>query len=386
MSAFHTKKALSLMNFDLTAEQKLLQKTVQDFSRQEIEPFAEEIDRQNRVPDDLIKKMAAMKLLGMTLPEEYGGADLGALDCVLAIEQLSDSGTGAWWLAGFNNSIPKSVLEFGTEEQKRKYLPPVCTGDVYASIQFTEPETGSDPKALTTRATLEGDFYIVSGSKRFSTFGAREGFAVLYAKDANGQCTAFIADKNVQGYSTGQSYELMGSGGIEAVDVYYDSYRLPKENMLGVQGKGMEILLRWIAEEKIQQCAACLGIAGAALVEAVSYSKSRNTRNGHLSDLQGIRWMLAEMRSKLNAARWVAYRAALLKDNNDSDWVTEAAIAKTFVVPAAMEVVELSRRIHGCYGYTKEFKIERLYRAIAGASVIAVSLEINKSIIGASLL
>jgi len=374
------------MNFDLTDEQKLLQKTVQDFSRQEIEPFAEEIDRQNRVPDDLIKKMAALKLLGMTLPEEYGGTGLGALDLVLAIEQLSDSGSGAWWLAGFNNSIPKSVLEFGTEEQKRKYLPPVCAGDVYASIQFTEPETCSDPKALTTRATLEGDSYILNGAKRFSTFGARDGFAVLYAKDDNGQCTAFIADKNIKGYSSGQSYELMGSGGIEAVDVYYDNYRLPKENMLGVQGKGMEILLRWIAEEKIQQCAACLGIASAALTEAVSYSKNRSIRNGHLSDLQGIRWMLAEMRSKLNAVRWVTYRAALLKDNNDSDWVTEAATAKTFVAPAAMEVVELSRRIHGCYGYTKEFKIERLYRAIAGASVIAVSLEINKSIIGASLL
>jgi alkylation response protein AidB-like acyl-CoA dehydrogenase len=374
------------MNFDLTEEQKLLQKTVREFSQREIEPIAEMIDRENKVPDDLIQKMADLKLLGMTLPEEYGGTGLGFLDCVLAIEQLSDSGTGAWWLAGFNNSIPKSLFEFGTEEQKRKYLPPVCAGNAYASIQFTEPDTGSDPKALTTRAMLDGDYYVVNGAKRFSTFGARAGFAILYAKDDNGECTALIADKNSEGYSTGRPYELMGSGGIEAVDVYYQNFRLPKENVLGVSGKGMKILRRWIAEEKIQQCGACLGIAGAALAEAISYSKNRNLRSGPLSGLQGIRWMLAEMKAKLNASRWVTYRAALMKDHNDPDWVIEAATAKTFVAPAAMEIVELSRRIHGCYGYTKEFKIERLYRAIAGASVVAVSLEINKSITAASLL
>jgi alkylation response protein AidB-like acyl-CoA dehydrogenase len=374
------------MNFDLTEEQKLLQKTVLEFTRREIEPVAKDIDRENKAPDDLIKRLADLKLLGMTLPEEFGGSGSGSLNCVLAVEQISYSGTGAWWLLAFNNSIPESVLRFGTAEQKRKYLPPVCKGDVYASIQFTEPDTGSDPKALTTKATLEGDHYRINGVKRFSTFGARDGFAVLYAKDDSGQCTAFLADKNIEGYSAGRTYDLMGGGGIEAVDIYYDNYRLPQENVLGMQGKGMEILLPWISDEKIQQCGACLGIAGAAVDEAVSYSKNRNAGRSHLSDLQGIRWMLAEMQAKLNAARWVTYRAALLKDKNSSDWMAEAATAKMFVVPAAMEIVELSRRIHGCYGYTREFKIERLYRAIAGASAIAVSLEINKSITGASLL
>jgi alkylation response protein AidB-like acyl-CoA dehydrogenase len=374
------------MNFDLTEEQKLLQKTVREFTRLEIEPAAKKIDQESRLPDGLIKKFADLKLLGMALPEEYGGAGLCSLDCLLAIEQISYSGTGVWWLAGFNNSIPGSVLTFGTEAQKRKYLPPVCKGDSYASIQFTEPDTGSDPKALTTRAALQEGYYLVNGVKRFSTFGARDGFAVLYTKDDDGQCTAFIADKNTDGYSAGTAYELMGGGGIEAVDIYYDKYRMPRENVLGVPGKGMEILLSWIAEEKIQQCGACLGIAAAALDEAISYSKARSIRNGRQSDLQGIRWMLAEMQAKLNAARWVAYRAAFLKDKAAPDWMTEAATAKIFVVPATMEIVELSRRIHGAYGYTKEFKIERLYRAIAGAAVIAVSLEINRSITGASLL
>ena len=374
------------MNFDLTEEQRLLQRTVKEFTLQEIDPVAGDIDKQNRIPDDLIKKLADLKLLGMTLPEEYGGAGSGCLDALIAIEQLSYSGTGAWWLAAFNNSIPESVLAFGTEEQKRKYLPPVCSGEVYASIQFTEPDTGSDPKALTTRAQLEGDCYRINGVKRFSTFGARAGFAVLYAKDDSDRCTALLVEKNTGGYSTGPIHDLMGGGGIEAVDVVYDNYKAPRENVLGMPGKGMEILLRWISEEKIQQCGACLGIACAALDEAISYSKSRSSRSGRLSDMQGIRWMIAEMRSKLNAIRWVAYRAAALKDTHAADWMAEAASAKMFVVPAAMDIVELSRRIHGAYGYTKEFKIERLYRAIAGASAIAVSLEINKSIAAASLL
>jgi alkylation response protein AidB-like acyl-CoA dehydrogenase len=374
------------MNFDLSEEQKLLQKTTKEFVRHEIDPIAGEIDHQNRIPDSLIRKMADLRLLGMTLPEEFGGAGMGCLDAVLAIEQLSYSGTGVWWLAAFNNSIPNSILAFGTEEQKRRYLPPVCRGEVYASIQFTEPETGSDPKALATTAIREEDGYRINGTKRFSTFGAREGFAVLYAKDEDGRCSAFVVNKNSDGYSTGSAYALMGSGGIEAVDVRYENFRAPRDSVLGKPGKGMEVLLHWIAEEKIQQCGACLGIANAALDEARAYATTRKTRTGLLSDMQGIQWMIAEMQAKRTAIRWVAYRAAALKDNGASDWKTEAAAAKTFIVPAAMEIVELSRRIHGAYGYTKEFKIERLYRAIAGASAIAVSLEINKSIAAAPLL
>lgn len=374
------------MNFDLSEEQKILQKTAKEFVRHEIDPVAEEIDRRNRIPDNLIRKMADLKLLGMTLPQEFGGAGLSCLDTLLVIEQLSYSGTGVWWLAAFNNSIPNSILAFGTEEQKRRYLPPVCRGESYASIQFTEPDTGSDPKALTTRAIREGDGYRINGTKRFSTFGAREGFAVLYARDEDDRCTAFVIDKNGKGYAAGSAYALMGGGGIEAVDVRYENYRASRDSVLGKPGKGMELLLHWIAEEKIQQCGACLGIANAALDEARAYATARKIRTGLLSDMQGIQWMMAEMQAKRTAIRWVAYRAAALKDSGASNWKTEAAIAKTFVVPAAMEIVELSRRIHGAYGYTKEFKIERLYRAIAGASAIAVSLEINKSISAAALL
>lgn len=373
------------MDFNLTEEQLMLQTMVREFTEREIEPIATQIDREGRLPDDLIKKMAQIGLLGMTIPKQYGGTEAGNLSCVLACEQVAYSGTGAWWLLGFNNSIPECIVHFGSEELKNKYIKPFCDGTAYSSIQFTEEETGSDPEALITTAIPDGDNYIINGMKRFSTFGARDGYAVLYAKDESGECSAFVIEKNVEGYSAAKVWELMGGGGMEAADVYFDNVKVPKANLLGEKGKGFDVLLYWIATEKIEQCAACVGIAQAALDEAIKYAKSRMVRGKPISGMQGIRWMLADTQAKIEAARWLTYRAAFLQDQGATDWMTEAAVAKLFVVPATLEVTEMARRIHGAYGYTKEFKIERLYRAIAGAAGIATTLELNRSIVGASL-
>ncbi len=373
------------MNFNLTEGQLAIQRLAREFTRQEIEPMADQIDREGRLPDGLIKKCAQIGLLGMTVPKKYGGTETGNLSCILAIEQLAYSGTGAWWLVGFNNSIPESIAHFGSEEIKEKYLRSFCDGTAYASIQFTEEETGSDPKALTTIAMPDGDSYVINGIKRFSTFGAREGCAVTYTKDEEGNCTAFVIEKGGKGYTAPKIWELMGGGGIEAADVYFENFRVPKENLLGKKGKGMEILLFWIAAEKVEQCAASVGIAQAALDEAIKYVKTRITRGRPISDMQGIRWTLADMQAKIEACRWLTYKTAFAEDNEAPDWQTEAATAKLFVAPTTMEIVEMSRRLHGAYGYTREFKIEKLYRAIAGCTAIAVSLEINRAIVGSSL-
>ncbi len=172
---------------------------------------------------------------------------------------------------------------------------------------------------------------------------------------------------------------------MEAADVYFDDFMVPKENMLGTKGKGMDILLYWIATEKVEQCAAALGIAQAALDEATKYVKTRTSRGKPVAKLQGVQWLLAEMKSKLEACRWLTYKTAVAEDNEAPDWQTQAASAKVSVVPAAMEIVETARRLHGAYGYAREFKIEKLYRAIAGCPSIAVSLEINRSIVGSSI-
>lgn len=374
------------MDFNLTEEQRLLQETATAFNELEIEPIAEEIDQKGRLPDNLIKKMAEIGLLGMTIEERYGGSGIGHLNCILACERIAYSGTGAWWLVAFNNSIPACIAQFGSEEIKKRYLKPLCDGTAYGSMQFTEEDTGSDPKALRTTAKQSGNSYLINGMKRFSTFAARDGYAVLYAKDETGACSAFVIEKNVEGYEVSNTWKLMGGGGIEAVDVYFENMKVSRENLLGNKGQGFEILLFWIAMEKIEQCAACLGIAQAALDEAIDYAKSRKVREKSLTDMQGIRWILADMESKIEASRWLIYKTAFMLDMEEKGWKSKAALTKLFAVPTCIEVVERARHIHGAYGYTKSYKIERLYRTIAGASAIATSLEINRSIVGSSVL
>ena len=195
------------MDFNLTKDQQMLQTMVREFTQREIEPIADQVDREGRLPDDLIKKYAKIGLLGMTVPKKYGGAEASNLSCILAIEQLAYSGTGAWWLVGFSNSIPECIVHFGSEKIKEKYLRPLCDGTAYASIQFTEEETGSDPTMLTTMCVLDGESYVINGRKRFSTFGARDGYAVTYTKDEEGNCTAFVIEKNGKGYTAPKIWE-----------------------------------------------------------------------------------------------------------------------------------------------------------------------------------
>ncbi|MFC2002529.1 acyl-CoA dehydrogenase family protein [Chloroflexota bacterium] len=373
------------MDFNLTEEQLMIQRMAKEFAEREIEPIAAEIDQKARLPDDMIKKMAQVDLLGMTVPQKYGGTGAGVLSATLALEQLAYPGTGAWWIVGFNNSIPGCIAHFGSEEIKQKYLRPLCDGTAYASIQFTEPDTGSDPRMLVTTAMPDGDDYVINGVKRFSTFGARDGYATHYAKDETEKCTCFVIQKNVEGYKAEKIWELMGGGGIESADVYFEDMRVPKENILGEKGNGFTVLLHWIASEKLEQCAVNTGISQAALDESVKYAKERIVRERPMAAMQGIQWELAEMQVKINAMRWLTYRTAFLEDNEAPNWATEAAATKMFCIPASLDIVTQAVQLHGGYGYSKEFKVERLYRAAIGSSVIATSIEINRSIVGASL-
>jgi alkylation response protein AidB-like acyl-CoA dehydrogenase len=358
---------------------------VRDFTEREIEPIAAQIDAEGRLPDDLIGKLAGLGLLAMTVSRDDGGGGADRLSYVLAMEQLAYSGTGATFLPRMNNSVGDLISRYGSGVSKREYLPPLADGSAYASVQFTEEETGSDPAALTTRAVPDGDCYVVNGMKRFSTFGARDGYAVLYTRDETGGCTAFVIKKNVEGYVVGKTWVVMGGAGMEAADVYFENMRVPAENMIGGKGKGFNLLLSWAASAKLDQCACNVGIAQAALDEAVKYASARMSRGRPISTMQGIRWMLAEMKCRLEAARWLNYRTAFLMDQDGTDRVAEAATVKLFVVPATIGVTEMARQVHGAYGYTKDFKIERLFRAAVGATAIETSLEVNRSIAGASV-
>jgi len=370
------------MDYRLKEDQLLLQKTVRKFTEREIEPIAARIDQEEKIPDELIRKMADLGLFGMPVPTRYGGGEADNLTVILVCEQIAYSGTGAWWSVAFNNSIPECILRFGSDLVRETFLKPLCDGTACSSIQFTEESTGSDPRLLSTTAVPDGDAYVVNGMKRFSTFGARDGYAMLFAKDETERCTAFVIQKNSPGYSVTRRWDLMGGGGMETVDVYLENLRVPKNHILGEKGKGFDVLLHWISTEKIEQCAACVGMIQAALDEAVQYTKERLVRGKPVAGMQGVQWMLADVYVRLQAARSMTYRAAVLQDEGDPNWMTEAAAAKLFVMPTTLQAVDIARQLHGAYGYSREFKVERIYRAVAGATAIATSLEINKSIVG----
>jgi len=373
------------MNFNLTEGQLAIQKLAKDFSDREIEPEAEKLDKEGRLPDNLIKKFAGLGFLGMTVPKNYGGMETGNLDCILVIEQLAYSGTGAWWLVGFNNSIPLSIAKYGSEEIKNKYLEPFCSGTAYASIQFTEDGTGSDASALTTTAIPDGDSYIINGMKRFSTFGARPGYSVTYTKDDEGSCTAFVTEKLTEGYAAPKIWELMGSGGIEAADVYYDNYRVSAKNLLGKKGKGYDILLYWIATEKIEQCAACVGIAQAALDEAVQYAREREQFARKIVSFQAVQHMLADMATLVEAARALVYSVARFIDSNPKDYSKVSGMAKLFASDVAMKVSTDAVQILGGYGYMREYPVEKMMRDAKILQIFEGTNQIQRNVIGLAL-
>jgi len=373
------------MRFNLTEEELMVQKTARDFTNREIEPLAEQIERENKMPRELLKKFAGIGLLGMTLPKKYGGAEASVLSDAVAIEEIAKAGVGAEWLLSMNNSIADTINHFGSEVIKKEHLEPVCKGEDCLSILFTEPGTGSDPRMITTTALPDGNNYVVNGQKRFISWAAWDGHGTLYAKDETERISCFIIKKNVDGYTTDPPYRKIGGHAQESVDVYFENIKVPKENLIGEKGKGFDVLLWWIAAEKIQQSAASLGIAEAALEESIKYSKERTLRAGPMSQLQGIQWTLAEMQTQIEAIRWLTYKCACLREEQAPNWMTMAALNKNFAIPATISVTLLGMQIHSAYGYIKDFKIGRLHQAVLGGLGIATSLEINKSIIGSSL-
>jgi len=374
------------MDFNLTDSQKLIQGMTAEFCRNEIEPIAVELDKKGSIPDDLLQKYADLGLFGMTVPNKYNGTDSGHFAHLLAIEKLAYAGTPAWWPVAFNNSLPYIICRFGTHEQKEKYIKGNLDGTKLFSIQFTEPDTGSDPGALATRAMPDGDYYFINGHKRFSTFGARPGPAIVWTKDEEDGCTCFIIDKFAPGYTAPKIWELMGCGGVEPADVYYDNFKVHKNQILGEKGKGFEVLLYWVSIEKLEGCIVAVALAQAALDEAIKYTKNRIIKGKPMSDMQGIRFELADMYAKIQASRWMVYRTAHLLEEGSQEFQREAAACKLIVQPQMSDVISTSLRLHGAYGYTKDFKIERIYRAQPGNIVISVSLEINKSFVAGSLL
>jgi len=372
------------MDFSLTREQQVMQRAAREFADREIEPVADEIEKEAKVPPDMPKKMAQAELLGMLAPREYGGSEAGWLNYVLVVEQIHYPVTACTWVMTDANNFLYLVQDSGTEEQKEKYIRPVASGEAETTLAFTEPATGSDPKLLATTAVLDGEHWIINGVKRFASGGNRPGPIILFAKTDGDRISALLFDKQGEGYSVSKLWGLMGVRGLETVDVYLDNMRVPQDSILGERGQGLGMLLKLVSGAKLPIAIRSVACGQRALDEAIKYAKERMTRKGPISDMQGHRWLLAEMASRVEASRWLVYRAAFLKDQG-VDVGTEAAMAKLFAGQAGEWVASQAFQIHGAYGYTTDFPIERIYRAAKQSEIAEGVNEIQRSIVGAAL-
>lgn len=350
----------------LNDEQLDIQKLVRDLAQKEIAPRAAAYDQSEEFPWDNIRKMAGMGLMGLPVPEEYGGAGTDTLSYILALEEISKACAATGVIAAVHTSVGIGpILQFGTEEQKQKYIPALASGEKIGAFVLTEPNAGSDASQLMTTAKLDGDHFVLNGTKCFITNGqAAETFNVFATIDKSKGVkgiTAFIVEKGTPGFSIGKKEEKMGIRASSTTEVILENCRVPKENMLGKEGEGFKIAMAMLDTGRIGIAAQALGIAQAAYEEAVKYAKVREQFGKPIAAFQGISFMLADMAIQIEAARRLVYNAAMLKDAGES-FGKEAAIAKTFASDTAVKVALDAIQVMGGYGYSREYPVERLLR------------------------
>ena len=373
------------MNFEYTQDQETIRKLVKDFAEAKIEPHAARIDEEGYIPDEIISGMKELGLFGIPYEEKYGGGEGTFAEVVLVIEELAKVSSGVGFMLAVHYLCATPISLYGTDAQKIRFLPRLCSGDAIGSFAFTEPGTGSDPKALTTMAKRINDEYVLNGTKTFITNGSLDGVIVLFALTGNG-CSAFAFDKNQEGYTTSKPWDKMGQRGAETVDIHLNEVRIPADSMLGQDGKGFSILLRGISIGKVNMSAIMLGIGEAALEEAIHYSKQRIVRGKPIANLLTIQSLIADCFARIEASRLMVHRAASVVCKGGESIERESAVTKLFVAEAIKEAVDKAFQVHGCYGYVKEFKIERLYRDIRLGEVIEGASEVQRVIIASSLL
>ncbi|MGM0417791.1 MAG: acyl-CoA dehydrogenase family protein [Thermodesulfobacteriota bacterium] len=378
------------MDFTLSPVNKMVKKAAQDFCERIVPEIDAYMAEHDDYPPDLMEKFAKASMLGFDVPKEYGGLETSNLNLILLIEEFGKTASTCFLPLLMNNSVAETICHWGSEEVKKKFVPPLCDGSAWATMAFTEPDTGSDPKMLTTTAQPDGDDFIINGCKRFISMANKPGYGVFICKDLSlagesQDSTAFIIDKSSDGISFSGHYDLTGLDGADTCDIYFNNVRVPKENILGKQGQGFNVLLRWISGERIQQAAGMVGVGQSAVEESKKYSLQRNVNGMPMGYMQGFYWMLGEMKVKVDACRLMVYNAVLRQDAG-KNFDTASAEVKVFTTPLIQEVTRMGVQFHGSYGYSKEYLIEKLFRIAMHQGVVASSLEINKTIVGMTAL
>ena len=378
------------MLFELTDDQKMTQKLVREFAAKQVAPSVAERDEHGEFSRELFDAMGEMGLTGICFPEQYGGADGDVLSYILAVEELSkvDDGIGIT-LSATVSLCAWPIFAYGTEEQKQKYLAPLADGTKMGAFGLTEPNAGTDAASQQTVAVLEGDHYVINGSKIFITNAGEADTYVIFAmtdksKGVKG-ISAFIIEKGMPGFTFGKKEHKMGINTSITMELIFQELKIPKENLLGKEGDGFKIAMSTLDGGRIGVAAQALGIAQAALDHAVKYSKERVQFGKPIASNQAIAFMLADMATKVDAARLLVYRAAYLKDQGQP-YSKEAAMAKLYASDAAMAVTTDAVQIFGGYGYSREYPVERLMRNAKITQIYEGTNQVQRMVISGAIL
>lgn len=373
----------------LKEEHELLRRNVREFAERYIEPVAKDIDETERYPEEIIRKLAELDLMGIPFPKEYGGAGGDFLSFAIAIEELARADGGIAAIVAIHCGISCSVIyNFGTEEQKKKYLTPLAKGEKMGAFALTEPGAGSDPGSAVTEAVLDGDEYVINGTKCFITNGPQAEVVTVFALTDKSKGTrgmsAFIVPKEA-GFKVGKKESKMGIRASQTSELIFKDVRVPKENMLGKEGDGFRIAMATLDGGRVGVAAQSVGLAQAALDESIKYSKQRVQFGRPISSNQAIQWMIADMATDIHAARLMTYYAAMLKDQG-KPFSKEASMAKLFASDVAVRAARSAVQIHGGYGYMKGYKVERLMRDAKITEIYEGTSEIQRIVIANNLL
>ncbi len=373
------------MLFKLTDEQKMIQNMVREFSRKVIAPTASERDKTKEFPAENFKQMGELGLMGMMIPEAYGGEEADAIAYVLALSEIAYSCASTSVVMSVQNSIVcESLYKFGTEEQKQEFLVPLASGEMIGAFALTEPEAGSDPVSQSTTAVLEGDEYVINGTKRFITSGKNGKVVLVTAKTdesiGHKGISCFIVPKGTPGLIVGHIEDKMGLRASDTTDVIFENCRVPAANILGKEGDGFKIAMSGLDSGRIGIAAQSLGVAQAAFDAAVKYAKKRKQFGVAITKHQAIRFQIADMATQIEAARQLIFSAASMKDRKEP-YTREASIAKLFASEMVNKVTARAIQIHGGYGFTKDYDVERFYRDARVFTIYEGTSEIQRIVI-----
>jgi butyryl-CoA dehydrogenase len=373
------------MSYKLTDEQLMIQAMVREFSRKVVAPEAAERDQNKEFPAQILKKMGELGFMGMMIPPEYGGEGADTISYVLALSEIAYSCASTAVVMSVHNSIVcESIYHFGTENQKQQYLKPLATGKFIGAFALTEPHAGSDPVAQTTSAVRDGDSYIINGTKRFISTGKNAGLVIVTAKTdetlRHKGISAFIIPKKTPGLIVGRTEDKMGLRASDTTDLIFEDCRIPAENLLGQEGDGFKIVMKGLDSGRIGIAAQSIGVAQAALDAAVKYAKERDQFGQKICKFQGLRWIIADMATEIEAARQLMLSAASMKDRKEK-YTAQASMAKLFASEMVNRITAKALQIHGGYGFTKDYAVERFFRDARVFTIYEGTSEIQRIVI-----